>query len=360
MDFRALNRQKNIWLRGLKTKLGKLLFDKKNKNRFTPSSIKNASKILYLRHDDKIGDMIVSTCAFRTMKDLLPKADIGVITGPKAKAVIENNRNIKDIYIYKRTWPAIIKLGLKLRKEKYDFYIDMDREPTIESLLLLRIINPKFALGFNKAGYGLYNLKADVDFDSMHITELHRAVFKELRLLPKKDYDFNTRYDIFINPCAKQAAAKFFKTLPVGKKNIILNPFAASRRRCLSFEQVEFSAKELQDANIILIGEAQALVKFTQSKELQANIFTAPQQLRQYGLHGSLALLNLADAVITPDTSIVHAACAFDKPLYAIYSEDKLNISKWSPLSKNCFIFTAAGDFENFSIKQITDKINER
>lgn len=360
MDFKTLNRQKNLWLRGLKTKLGKFIFDKENKNRFTPYAIKNATKVLYLRHDNKVGDMIISTCALRTMKQLAPKAQISVITGPAAKEVIRNNRNVKNIYIYRRSWPAIIKLGLKLRKENYDIYIDMDKEPTIESLLLLRLIKPKFALGFNRQDYGLYNLNHKVDFDYTHITQLHRAVFKELRLLPKKDYEFDARYDIFTDPAAKKAADKFLTKLPLGKKNIILNPFAASSSRCLTFKQVTDAAAALPSANIILIGTPKALAAFTAGKKLPQNVFVPTAQVQALGLHGSLCLINKAWGVITPDTSIVHAACAFDKPLYAIYSDDKSNSAKWAPVGKNCFIFTTCGSFSKFNIKQITDKINEQ
>ncbi|WP_428066246.1 hypothetical protein [Candidatus Proelusimicrobium volucris] len=40
MTFREWNRRKNLYLRGLKAKMGKFLFDKKNKNRFKTNRIK--------------------------------------------------------------------------------------------------------------------------------------------------------------------------------------------------------------------------------------------------------------------------------------------------------------------------------
>ena len=40
MTFREWNRRKNLYLRGLKAKAGKFLFDRKNKNRFKTNRIK--------------------------------------------------------------------------------------------------------------------------------------------------------------------------------------------------------------------------------------------------------------------------------------------------------------------------------
>jgi ADP-heptose:LPS heptosyltransferase len=40
-----------------------------------------------------------------------------------------------------------------------------------------------------------------------------------------------------------------------------------------------------------------------------------------------------ADLVISPDTSIVHIAAAFDKPLLGLYSRNLLNNAKFHPLS---------------------------
>ena len=46
----------------------------------------------------------------------------------------------------------------------------------------------------------------------------------------------------------------------------------------------------------------------------------------------SAALIRLSDAVVTPDTSIVHIACAYDKPQVCVY-RDRTELSLWRPYS---------------------------
>ena len=53
------------------------------------------------------------------------------------------------------------------------------------------------------------------------------------------------------------------------------------------------------------------------------------------------ALIEQLDLIITPDTSIVHIASAFDKPMVSIYENNKNNYRLWRPTSTlNSVIFS--------------------
>lgn len=78
MTFRELNRRKNIYLRRLKARVVKWLLDKPNPNCFSPKDLPSIRKVLFLRNDNKLGDMIVSTFSFRELKKQLPSVEISV------------------------------------------------------------------------------------------------------------------------------------------------------------------------------------------------------------------------------------------------------------------------------------------
>jgi len=62
------------------------------------------------------------------------------------------------------------------------------------------------------------------------------------------------------------------------------------------------------------------------------------------------AILDNLDLIISPDTSIVHMACAFKKPLVAIYRKDMMLFDIWHPISDcNYVVFS---DYED-SLKSI-------
>ena len=77
-----------------------------------------------------------------------------------------------------------------------------------------------------------------------------------------------------------------------------------------------------------------------------------------------VSVIKESSMVVTPDTSIVHIATAFQKPTIAIYREDKIgedNITMWGPNSKKAKIIIAKNSFnpgekrgiEDFSLEQL-------
>lgn len=361
MTFREWNRNKNLWLRAKKAQLAKFLFDRKSPTHYSPSAFKSIKKVLFLRYDNKLGDMIVSTISFHNLKALYPKIHLAVITGPNAKTIIENNKDVDQIYIYKRNWLKILKLGLALRKEKYDLVIDIDREPTAQSIFLLRLIKARFIFGFNRNGYKLYNINKPYKWNSAHITKLHKAVFEGLKILPR-DYVFDYRYILPLPKESVKLAEKVIKPLKKeGEKLIIFNPFAASHRRCFSAKQALEIAKLLPKYKILIIGPAGNLKTFFRGyNDLPGNLTLVSQEnALKGGILLNIALLKQADILITPDTYIVHAASAFEKKQICVYlSSDQENITLWGPNSQNAVLLENQHTYnKDFNLKELVKEL---
>ena len=50
------------------------------------------------------------------------------------------------------------------------------------------------------------------------------------------------------------------------------------------------------------------------------------------------ALIHNVDLVITPDTSLVHMACALEIPLVGVYSNNLESFAAWHPKSENSHV----------------------
>ena len=62
------------------------------RNEKTPNlDVKQLRKVLFLRHDNKIGDMIVSTVIYRNLKVCRPDIEIHVVTGAEGAQVLQEN-----------------------------------------------------------------------------------------------------------------------------------------------------------------------------------------------------------------------------------------------------------------------------
>ena len=350
MNFREWNRKKNLALRAFKARLAKAVLDKKNPHVFSPEDISSVRRVLFLRNDNKLGDMIVASMAFRELKKQLPHIEIDVIAGPDAAQVLTGNPHINRIFIYKRGLIPLLKLGRKLSRESFDIYIDLDMENTAQTLFLLACAKPHFAFGFNRQSFGLYNITCSFDFNA-HITQWYSRCFQCLGLKIT-----NTKYDLFISENKKRRAKEFIQTLPHGRKNILVNPFAGSKHRCLAFTQLLSLASLLPDANIIVIGEENKTEPFRQAALVKTppNLFFQPAHTDLFDV---FALIAAGDVFVSPDTAFVHAACALDKEQICIYRQDAQNLKTWTPLSQKAHIVCVPDDFSSLDMTCVAQEI---
>ncbi|MDR2426242.1 MAG: glycosyltransferase family 9 protein [Endomicrobium sp.] len=311
-----------IWFKEFRKYFAKLIFDKK----INPSAFLNISEsknILFLKYDNKIGDMAVLSLVFREFKRYYPQVRILVLCGKDNKEIIKYNpyvdeiieisgKFIKDFGIYKALKQMTIDIAV-------DFFIF---NPRPKHLFAIRTIAPKFLIGFHKQNYKMYDFSINCDVNELHISKRYESLLKELGIKPS-----SLDYDIFLNPEDERKAKTLFKD---GKNNLIINPFAASKHRSFSFEKLQeliVKLKEKKDLNIYVI-----------CPKRYSNLLN--------GLYGavlldidsileSAAFVKYCDYIISPDTSIVHIAAAFKKKMLALfldYSDFEEKICKvWAP-----------------------------
>ena len=102
--IRKLNRIFQDYMREKRLKIGKYIWDRKEKTKIVKGNnfIKdnNIKSILFLRYDGKIGDMVVNSLMFREIKKVYPNIKIWVVARGAAIDIIKDNPNIDKIYEY--------------------------------------------------------------------------------------------------------------------------------------------------------------------------------------------------------------------------------------------------------------------
>ncbi|MBM6821977.1 glycosyltransferase family 9 protein, partial [Fusobacterium mortiferum] len=192
--FRKLNRAIKGFLREKRLKLGKFLWDRKEKkeNIVLENFIEKnkINSILFLRYDGKIGDMIINTLMFREIKKRYPNVKIGVVARGNNKDIIENNKNVDKIYIYEKKSSKIKKLAKEIEKEKYDLLVDFSEMLRVNSMMFIKLCNCRFNIGLDKKGWNLFDLSVNSNEDfkwTDHITERYSAYLRKIGI--KGDID---------------------------------------------------------------------------------------------------------------------------------------------------------------------------
>ena len=329
--IRKLNRIFQDYMREKRLKIGKTIWDKKEKTNIIKGDNfiedNNIKSILFLRYDGKIGDMIVNSLMFREIKKVFPNIKIGLIARGAAIDIVKNNPNIDEIYEYHKDRKKIKELALKIKEEKYDLLIDFSEMLRVNQMMLINLCGARINIGIEKENWKLFDVSLNVRDFNQHISELYIKILKFLGIK-----NINSSYDVFSsNYLLKKIGLE-------NKKYCVFNPYAASKHRSFSSENIEKISKIILEKDyeiLILIGSKD---KIEELKKLDISKETKVKVIETKGMSEVAELIKGADLIVSPDTSIVHLAKAFDKKMLCIYrkelgKEDKNSIL-WGPNSE--------------------------
>ncbi|MGJ0192413.1 glycosyltransferase family 9 protein [Pantoea sp. RRHST58] len=329
--IRALNRQRNYFLKGIKIKLrlalAKILWDRRKKASWNPDKVQ---KILIIRNEGTIGDVIV----YSSFIEALSKRGycIDILLTEANKTVIEYNPYIRKAYVcenattevFLKSFTPLISREIvsTLRENHYDLVIDPCLETPVHRVKLLHDIDAKMAIGFNK-WHCINHYSKSLDFASkdQHITQSVAQLAAALKIENIKSIP----YKLHIPENVQSDVVNFLHHM--GKQRVVLiNIFAGNKERCLSQEQLANIINKLLNSycnvKIIILDHLNKIDKYM-SDFAVINPFKT--------LHHAMALIASADLIITPDTSIVHISAAWEKPLISIYKDIDDNNMLWAP-----------------------------
>lgn len=305
-------------LKEFRKSLAKFIFDKreKSKNILDMSKI---NSILFLRDDNKIGDMIITTILFREIKKQYPNIKIYVLCGNANKIILENNPYVDKIFISYNKFYKDIFVYNKLRNLKIDLLVDFWQfGPKPLYFLKLRIIKSKFLLGICKQNYNIYDISVNINYNVEHISKIYTEILKSLNIK-----DISIKYDIFLDKKYEDYAQTVIEK-DSNKKYLFFNTHSASKWRSLSLDKVKEILEALYKENYKII--------LNSRYDINNENITIP---RKDNFLYVLALIKYSDIILTINTSVIHAANAFNKKLIAIYNNDLMREEKisqvWAP-----------------------------
>ena len=355
--IKKLNRIFQDYMREKRLKIGKYIWDRKDKvkilegNGFLEEN--DIKSILFLRYDGKIGDMVVNSLMFREIKKVYPDIKIGVVARGAAIDIIKDNPNVDKIYEYYKDRKKIKDLALKIKEEKYDLLIDFSEMLRVNQMMLINLCGARINIGLDRKDWKLFDLSIESSKDfkwTEHITNRYLAYLIKLGL---KKESIDISYDIYLKDEKKYET--FFYKIKENKK-LILNPYGASKHKSFNIETLENIITYLKDKDIAIIlvyfGDKYKELEFLEKKYKYVYI---PKKIES--ILDTAILIKKSDYVISPDTSIVHIASAFNKKMITVYPPKggKYGIDHlvWAPKSKyNKVIFCKdkTGNYDEIDI----------
>ena len=301
--------------------------------------IQKAINILFLRYD-RIGDMVITTPVFRELKLAYPEINITVLASKANQCVLLNNPYVDRIITnHKNNLLKDLPTLLALRKEKFDVCVEFDHSVIPHSIVRLRIIKPKIIISVFKDGrYGVKGSELELyDYFTEKLKDTH---FRDIWLNTLNPFGVTPKskqYDLFCSDQQKGNAVDFLSQFQ--KKIIIgINLEGAVKGKKITSDKLEEICRGIYHIN----REVQIIL--LSSPKLYSNIIRISQKMnlpyvvpsyKTVSVLDVAALIQNLQLIITPDTSIVHIASAFNIPIVSIHEKNNQSYHLFKPKSQN-------------------------
>lgn len=302
-----------------------ILFSGKRKAEIDLNHVKKV--LIILLH--YTGDVLFATPVIRTVKQVLPQAQIDVWVKSRAEDIVKDNLYINKIYVYDyiitRRWEDRYPLDLRGKRkllkqfmsEQYDLVIDFSG--VIGSTLFTYFMKPKYSVGFNKQGLGFLFTKEAEKSGKGHLVDQYLSVLECLLGIQSTDSSLELR----INEETEAFVDELFRAKKIDSERFVLclhttagwkaKEWAASKFR----ELIQWIQSELSSCQIIIIGDKADFKKVTRICE------GLPQ--KPIDFVGKLSLAETSAAIakshlfIGSDSAPLHIAAALDVPTISLF-----------------------------------------
>jgi ADP-heptose:LPS heptosyltransferase len=316
---------------------------------FDPAQIK---KIIILRYD-RIGDMIVSLPLFKALRSGFSDAEIIIIASQANACIAQDSRFIDRTVVKPNGLFKWLNCLLLIRSERPDLAIDLNHAVAPHTIFAIRIMQPKHvASPFKDGRWGVPGSDLRL-FDLMpnQHPKKYRRPIAETYLDIARLIGFST------GDCLPYPLPHYEKSAQSLHQYIVLNP-------CGSRETMRIRDDYLSEIALFLNhnspGSKIIVPAMADNWESLCSLFCSTSNVTvlepSQTVKPLLPLIQYANLVITPDTALVHIACAYNTPVIAVYTNEQALLEQWRPLCNirtRVILSESEKSIENFSIDDL-------
>jgi ADP-heptose:LPS heptosyltransferase len=312
-----------LWWRGLWIRLLVRLMRRPGSADARPAWASRPFRVLFLRHD-RAGDMVISTGVMRGIARSHPTITLDVLASPANAAIIAGVDYVDGLIVFdKRKLTDYIPAALRLRRARYDAVVDcMVTAPSVTTLLLILASGATYRIGI--AGRGndaAFNITVPPEPRAgAHMVDLLAA------LAPAFDVQLtqSERQPVLAitNDERARADAGWTSGGAGHPLRALINISAGTSERRWNEDAYVAVMKHLRQREPAIVlrviaSPGDAELGFRVAREGGGEYAPTP------GIRDAFALIATADFLLTPDTSIAHAASALQIPAVGLYVRGK-------------------------------------
>jgi ADP-heptose:LPS heptosyltransferase len=290
----------------------------------------HSCKILFIRQD-RIGDVLISTPIFASIKSHYPSAIVDVLLSENNHFVLMNDRLIRKRWVYQKKMTKVIALVKSLRNEKYDYAVDMMDNPSVTSTVLCLFSGARWNVGIAKDNNYVYDIRVPMlSRRETHIIDRIAQLLIPFHIEPATE-NLSIRY--FISPESDEFVERFLSVNHLRNNSLLgINISAGGKARFWGIENYRTFLQVLKEQ----YPELTPVILFQPSDKEEAD------KIVKNNTHAVLspltptfdqfaAFIKRLSFLVSPDTSTIHLASAFHIPSVVLYVQSDKALRIWEP-----------------------------
>jgi ADP-heptose:LPS heptosyltransferase len=254
--------------------------------------------------------MIMATPLIRAIASSHASIELDVLASPANGVVLAGNPYVRRVWtLDRKRFASFLRVAPLLRRQRYDAVIDgMVLQPSVTMLLLMLVTGARHRIGIGgRANDFIYTLPV-----LAAPPNAHQIMQSAMTATPfgVSIVETSWRPEIFLTAAEGERAERAWS--PGNRPRVLVNIAAGEPRRRWPSERVTAAIRAVRR----LAPESAVLVMAPPAEVAEAERIASEADARAIvpGMRDAMALVETADVVFTPDTSIAHVASAFAKP----------------------------------------------
>lgn len=318
----------------------------------SPQALSSA-RILLIRQD-RIGDVLVSTPLIAALRRALPGLQVDLLLSTNNVAALPGVAGVRKAWVYERTFVSMVRLVRLLRREQYDVAVDLMDNPSATATAFCVLSGARWTVGLEKENDYSYDIRVPLrSRRDHHIIERLSPLAKAFGVEPSEA----ERPVVYAPQTTSQegATALFRDRGLFDRIKIGVNISAGSERRYWGTDRyraiVKFLANAHTDATIVILCKPSDRARADEIVRGEPRAWVVPPSPSFDAFAACVAHL---DALVTPDTSVVHLASAFAVPAVVLYIQSNPELRIWEPYeAPHAAVVTTVDDLSNISVDEV-------
>lgn len=286
------------------------------------ADIKRIRKILVVRQDDRIGNLILTTPLLSALRRFFPQAQVWYLASKTFHTLFSRSNLVDEILVARKKQYIFHPLSLlffirRIRKQKFDLAIDASDENnfSLNNSFLVYLSGARIRVGYKKPKSHMFlNVEVTPSPTPKYASEMH------LDLLRHLVGDFpSDGLRIEVDPEKRSAINEYLRGKGVETDDLLVGMHIGGRGG------KRWPVRNFQELADWIVGSLAAKVIFVWGPEERKAIQEIPAKVRNQVISELLdlpvlsALIERCNLFVSPDTGAMHLSVAVGTPTLALF-----------------------------------------